>query len=124
MNTFGELSSLSKLLQPPKPTKSFTPGSIGPPKVLQKQLKPSEDIWDEDQIEETLEYSDPRPQPEYSIFYSQNVSSEDIYLGMNGKTPSISHSDSISVNVKLPLTQLKEIEIHCRKLQVEIACPQ
>ncbi|KAJ3340819.1 hypothetical protein HDU91_000799, partial [Kappamyces sp. JEL0680] len=45
------------------------------------------------EIEGEVEDQDPRSQPHYSLTHVQNVSSEDMYLGMSGKTPSFSHAD-------------------------------
>jgi hypothetical protein len=124
-----ELSSLSSLFtqpakEPPRRTQ-LTPGSIGPPKqpVVKPKKVQTDDIWDEEQIEQTIEDMDPRPQPEYTLSYSQRVSSEDMYLGMSGRTPSISHSDAILVSIKLPGNNLPSIEIHCKKTILEVACP-
>jgi hypothetical protein len=124
-----ELTSISNLFALPTKESTtpahFTPGSIGPPKqqVVKPKKTNTEDIWDEEQIEETVEDMDPRPQPEYTLSYSQMVSSEDMYLGMSGRTPSISHSDAILVSIKLPGSNLGSIEIHCRKTTLEVACP-
>lgn len=73
MNTSTDFTSLSSLFQTatePTSKPQFTPGSIGPAKqtrvsnrVKQKAKPPTDDIWDENEIEEQ-EDVDPRPEPE------------------------------------------------------------
>ncbi|KAJ3328330.1 Protein pih1d3 [Blyttiomyces sp. JEL0837] len=103
------------------------PGSIGPSqaqiKVKQaeeeKKKKAEKDIWDEDEVEEVVDTDDGRPQPEYTVTFRQKVSSEDMYLQMNGKNPSIEHSDEIVVKIYLPDEKLKDIQLTCTTNMVD-----
>ena len=52
------------------------------------KVKDPNDIWDEEEIEQSdLFIDDGRQVPEY-IMYKQHVGSEDVYLGMGNTTPS------------------------------------
>lgn len=104
---------------------SFNPGQIGAPKPklpLKPFAKNSNDIWDQaDEVEE-IDY-DPRPAPDYDIIYRQKVSSEDMYLG-TGKTPSFGHSDELVCTVQLESgTSFKNIELICTETTIELLTP-
>jgi hypothetical protein len=104
---------------------SFTPGSIGQTakkasKKVDLKRAETKDIWCEDDVEMQVDL-DPRPAPEYDISYLQKVSSEDMYLGMSGRTPSIGHSDELILKVKLPGAKLKEIELNCTENTVDLS---
>jgi aconitate hydratase len=59
----------------------------------------------------------------YDLQYRQKVSSEDMYLGMSGKTPSIGHADELVCKIMLPNTSLKQIEIVSTALVLEVLTP-
>ncbi|KAJ3306946.1 Protein pih1d3 [Kappamyces sp. JEL0829] len=119
MNTANEFEALSSLLGTVSQDATAAtgsaflhPGQIGPAKSAAKQSASktkSSDIWDEAEIEDEIEDQDPRPQPHYSLTHVQNVSSEDMYLGMSGKTPSFSHADQFLLKVELPNTRFADI---------------
>ncbi|KAJ3270808.1 Protein pih1d3 [Terramyces sp. JEL0728] len=123
-----ELGALTSLLAPPTETRKnqeqFTPGAIGPEKkhAVVPKAKDSKHIWDEDD-ELPAEAFDPREEPEYELKYVQKVSSEDMYLGMSGRTPSIGHSDNLLISVKLPNTAFKDISISITKTVLEVMTP-
>ncbi|KAJ3318334.1 Protein pih1d3 [Boothiomyces sp. JEL0866] len=124
-----EIGALSSLLAPNQEThqikSDFTPGAIGPKKKHAVVPKPKNeaDIWDEDEVDLPVEAFDPREEPEYELKYVQKVSSEDMYLGMSGRTPSIGHSDNLSITVKLPDAQFKDISISITKSVLEVMTP-
>lgn len=136
MNTAQEFTSLTSLLESSQkmeaPTAGVargvysTPGSIGPPKrsliatqnIKTEKPKNNSDIWQEDEVQEYDQ--DPRKQPEYKISYVQRVRSEDMFLGMAGKTPSLSHSDGLEVIVSLPGAAFKDISLQITSTRVEV----
>lgn len=75
----------------------------------------TKDIWADDEIPEKvdveLDVADQRPRPPYKIQYKQNVSSEDMYLGMSGSTPSSTDCQFIVVLVRFPGCKLCDIEL-------------
>ena len=109
------------------------PGAIGPPKPKLKASgkaplttkQASRDIWDEAEVEDMEDNhydQDPRQSPEYEISYCQRVSSEDMFLGMSGRTPSFSHTDDLQVTVNLPLaSSIKEINLNVTSTLLEVA---
>jgi hypothetical protein len=101
------------------------PGAIGPAKVIKSKTngkkEKSTDIWEESEIEEMEFDQDPRITPEYQISYLQKVSSEDMFLGMSGKTPSFSHTDDIQVSITLPdANSVKDITLNITKNLLEV----
>ncbi|XP_063724987.1 dynein axonemal assembly factor 6-like [Symsagittifera roscoffensis] len=98
-----------------------TPGSIGanssktsanlnPAKPVEKDPN---DIWDETEVDEkpVVDLDDPRAQPEYDLNYSQNVSSEDMFLQMGYKTPSTACADNLILKIWLDVSTAKDIEL-------------
>ncbi len=88
----SECIGLAELLQIKEERKADKLAVKTPKKIV------NQDIWNEDEVEDHLDL-DPRAAPEYSIILQQNVSSEDLYLGMSGKllrirNDSASHSNS------------------------------
>ncbi|KAJ3196266.1 Protein pih1d3 [Irineochytrium annulatum] len=86
------------------------------------------DIWDADEaMTSSSGFStedDGRRRPEHEVRYRQNVSSEDIYLGMGEKKPSASHADEVVVTVKLPGVRFGDIVIDCTADVLDVRCPQ
>ena len=82
--------------------------------VIEK--KQTKDIWDLDEVEEGAEFDtsdDPRMLPEYEIIYQQNLTSEELFLNMSGKTPATSSCEDMVVKIKLPgVLNLNEIDIN------------
>ncbi|KAJ3074902.1 hypothetical protein HDU98_009871 [Podochytrium sp. JEL0797] len=102
----------------PGVVQKMTPGAIGhtskasPAAESTTTRKTAQEIWDVDEVQDTLiDEHDPRPQPEFTTKFRQNVSSEDMYLQMSGKTPSFGHCDAIVVEIQLPGTEYKQIEL-------------
>ena len=99
----------------------ITPGSIAkkhskkseaenPAKPIEKNPN---DIWDETEVDEKpiVDLSDPRPQPEYDLNFSQNVSSEDMFLQMGYKNPSTACADNLILRIWLDVNSAKEIDL-------------
>ncbi|KAJ3416828.1 hypothetical protein HDV05_008413 [Chytridiales sp. JEL 0842] len=115
--------------QQTKVVPTLTPGSIGPSKSKTTPAPPTKkvatgDIWDEDDVMEVVDVEDPRPNPEYKMHYRQKVSSEDMYLQMNGKTPSLSHADEVVITIDLPDVVFKDIELNCTETTLDLRCPK
>ena len=98
-----------------------TPAAIGPPPAKKELLQSTDAIWNKGEVSDQLqyEYDDPRPQPElsyylytqhttecsivyvrYDVVFQQSVGAEDVFLGMEGKTPATSscHHQIVSNN--------------------------
>ena len=78
------------------------------------------DIWTVEEVEEQVES---RLLPEYTLSYKQDVSTEDIFLGMTGKTPSFSNSDAIIIQISLPKVTLKDIHLTVEADYFDLRCP-
>eukprot|EP01028_Stygiella_incarcerata_P006868 TRINITY_DN2794_c0_g1_i1.p1 TRINITY_DN2794_c0_g1~~TRINITY_DN2794_c0_g1_i1.p1 ORF type:complete len:217 (-),score=72.61 TRINITY_DN2794_c0_g1_i1:67-630(-) len=87
---------------------SETQSIAGAGEEKKKKKKDSKSIWDDDEVEESGhdfkdDPLDPRIQPEYDIVYTQRVTTEDVYLGIDyEKDPGVGSSDGMIVKVQLP----------------------
>lgn len=63
---------------------------------------------------------DNRKQPEYSIKYSQAVTTEDIFLQMGPKTPSSASCEDMIVTIKLPEERFSAIDLDLTKDYVKV----
>ncbi|KAH0785601.1 Protein PIH1D3 [Histomonas meleagridis] len=89
--------------------------------------KEKESFWDDDEITPIGFYkdtSDQRPEPTYTIYYRQNVGTEDVYLGLGMKTPSISESDTAVIKVNLDDTVLDDIDLNVQNGYLDLRCPK
>lgn len=62
-------------------------------------------IWDANEVPEGAELDDvddPRPQPEYTINFRQDVSPEDVFLQLGNKTPGTASCECLVIRVRLP----------------------
>ncbi|KAJ9589010.1 hypothetical protein L9F63_017705 [Diploptera punctata] len=113
----GDIKKLSELLVPPEESDSeddlpqsglrkMGPGDISSSKAVAENPKEdSDDIWHDAEVPENVVHRvecDPRERPEYEITYKQNVTAEDIFLQMSGKTQSTTSCEDMIVTVKLP----------------------
>eukprot|EP01029_Cantina_marsupialis_P027023 TRINITY_DN74198_c0_g3_i2.p1 TRINITY_DN74198_c0_g3~~TRINITY_DN74198_c0_g3_i2.p1 ORF type:complete len:179 (-),score=43.37 TRINITY_DN74198_c0_g3_i2:238-774(-) len=90
--------------------------------VPNSSKKSSTAIWDDEEIEE--EECDSRPTPEYDIVLGQTVSSEDVFLGMSGKTPSSVCADLLTITIKLPNVKPQEIDAQVNKDHIHVTTPE
>ena len=68
---------------------------------------------------------DGRPQAEYEIVYKQNVSPEDMFLGVDPERHAgVSCSDALLLKVLLPGTKLADIELDVRETFVRVQAPR
>ena len=118
----------------PVAVSGMTPGMIGPPKAAaiakaKPKPKPAADgneIWDANAVDAVDdEPDDGRPQAEYEIVYKQNVSPQDMFLGVDPERhPGVSCSDALLLKVQLPGTKLADIELDVRSTFVRVQAPQ
>jgi len=106
------------------------PGQIGPPKTAgvepttaQKKLQKAKakaqnasdtkDIWDAEDVavEDHGAEDDPRPEPEYTTMYKQEVSNEDMFLQMSGRDPSSHWCEDMVVKIQLPGHKMSDCEL-------------
>ncbi|XP_067947829.1 dynein axonemal assembly factor 6-like [Watersipora subatra] len=115
----------------------LTPGNIGPAKVteestqkatkLAERQSDSKEIWDADEVNDGSQYDDvydTRQRPDYDIIYKQAVSSEDMYLGMGNKTPATASCEDMVINVKLPGTEFKSMNVDLTDKHLSIRSPK
>lgn len=120
----------------------MTPGMIGPPKVTAEQQqqkakaaakakkKPSDpnEIWADEEVRDEGdpdEVDDGRKQPDYEIVFKQNVSPEDLYLGIDPLRHSgVSCSDALVLKVVLPETKVADIDLDVRPTFVRLGAPK
>lgn len=112
---------------------NYNPGLIGDKKKKtttveeivsehQKNKKKSKnDIWDDNDIDEEYIEEDPRTEPEYDLIYRQKVTTEDIYLGMSGKTPGFQDCDEMVITVQLPgVKKISDIELTVYENKIDV----
>ena len=77
--------------------------------------KPENDIWTDKDLKEENILEDGRDKPEFEVLHKQVVGTEDVFFGMSGKDASSNSCDQLSVKIKLPNTNLKEISIEVKE---------
>ncbi|CAK4782233.1 unnamed protein product [Aphanomyces euteiches] len=130
MSDFSDLMALSDLLKPqdddvsdPRENK-ITPYNIHGAAKLPKEAmdrpigqivqKDPKAIWDVDEIAsdgEDDEEGDLRSRPKHEILYKQDVMTEDVFLGLGDKDPSVAHCDAMVVKIAFPSHSLNEIDL-------------
>ena len=78
-----------------------------------KKAPSGKDIWDTEFLPEGAPaecIEDHRQQPEYDVKFKQNVGTEDVFLGMSGKTEA--SNDEIVVTINLPETKGSDIDLN------------
>ena len=120
----------------PVKVKGMTPGMIGPPathkpKAAAPPTKPADPnaSWDADEVGEAGDADEDedagRAQPEYDVVFKQNVSPEDMFLGIDPlRNPGVAMSDELTLRVKLPGTKLADIELDVRSTFVRVGAPK
>jgi len=80
----------------------------------QARAKDPKAIWDDDEVEDSNDIEDipdDRIQPEYEIFYKQNVTAEDTFLNMGFKDISSASCNAIVVKMSFPHTSYGDISL-------------
>lgn len=117
--------------RPAQAAASSGPAAIGPAKAAEPSARLSrqkEDaIWDLDEVPHEsasrMHVPDARPEPRYEVLYKQRVSSDDVFLGISGATPSIADSPWLLVRIHLPgIMRVGEIQLDVRSGQVDLRC--
>ncbi|ORX77213.1 hypothetical protein BCR32DRAFT_295766 [Anaeromyces robustus] len=117
-----------------KEENSYNPGLIGDKKkktttiedIVSEHNKNKKkinknDIWNDDDVDEEFIEEDPRTEPEYDLIYRQKVTTEDIYLGMSGKTPGFQDCDEMVITVKLPgVKKISDIELTVYENKIDV----
>ncbi|XP_043275700.1 dynein axonemal assembly factor 6 isoform X2 [Venturia canescens] len=144
--SFQDIKALQQLVAPPKDdsdseddlpqagARKLGPGDIGAPKgTLQEHVGPhaplkgdGDEIWHSSEINAApkTEILDPRAVPEYEMKFKQSVSPEDVYLGMNFKTPGSASCEWLTVLVKLPGETREKVELSVESDFVDIRSPK
>ena len=129
----GDLTALSSLLheceQASAPLESLPNQSLQNTKIVLpsdkdhgKKTDTSKSIWDEKELpteDGLVNLDDKRPVAKYEIFYKHDkVGTEDVFLGMNGKTSASFDSTHIVVKVYFPKSRMEDIDLDCTKNRV------
>ncbi|XP_015608858.1 protein PIH1D3 [Cephus cinctus] len=148
--SYKEIKALQELISPQEDVDSDTddddlpqagvrklgPADIGAPtKVSAEEATQkgrvtqvnTEDIWQLEEINrlgQTPEVSDPRQVPEYEMKFKQAVSTEDVFLGMNYKTPGSASCEWITVSIKLPGETRDKVELNVESDSLDIRSPK
>ncbi|XP_055382070.1 dynein axonemal assembly factor 6 isoform X2 [Condylostylus longicornis] len=72
------------------------------PPELDREEKDDAEKWLENQNKEDLEILESRKRPEYSIIYKQVVGTEDIFLGINNRTPASMSCEDMVIQIEMP----------------------
>lgn len=139
---FVDLKKLADLLKPkadssdsdeevPRCGKSkFGPADIAPKSKSIIKIEPPRDpkpanvtrcIWRDDEIPDAvfpIEEQDPRAQPVYDLRFKQTVGTEDVFLGMSGKSPS--DCEDLVVELKLPGESRGAIDLEVTENMLEL----
>jgi len=121
-----DLLALNRIIQdsspdgsePPISKPTFTPGHIGPSKTREDDTdkkNDSKEIWEEEEVPDKIDLigneDTTKKRPHFDILYKQNVTSEDMYLGMSGKNVSSHSCNYLTVRIDLPGAKAKELNV-------------
>ena len=121
-----DLLALNRIIQDNTPSTStttpstFTPAHIGAPtsstSSRDDESKTETDaIWKPEELPDKIDLigneDETRKRPHFDILYKQNVTSEDMYLGMTGKNQSSHSCNFLTVRVDLPGAKTKELNV-------------
>ncbi|XP_066105932.1 dynein axonemal assembly factor 6 [Saccopteryx bilineata] len=144
ISSVSNLQALSKLLYPEEDDFEFEqsncssaigamgPGDIGQSNIEEHKVNPEtsnescEAIWKPEEVSEGAELidtSDVREIPEYDIIYKQQVRTEDVFLGLMEKDSSTACCEDIVIKIKLPNTNVSEIEINVQEVILDLRTP-
>ncbi|XP_043913537.1 dynein axonemal assembly factor 6 [Protopterus annectens] len=107
------------------------PGQIGPPKKQEQEDKVAsqrdEDKWTEEEVSTVSGFDDrwdPREQPEYQIIFKQQVTAEDVFLGMSRKDPSTACCEDMLIKIILPDTDILDITLDIKEKFLDLQTPK
>jgi hypothetical protein len=93
--------------------------------IIEAQEKDS--FWDDKEVTPIGFYKDPsdtRTELPYTLFYRQHVGTEDVYLGLGLKDPSISCADCLVVKVTLDDTVIEDIDLNVQNGYLDLRAPK
>jgi len=85
------------------------------------------DIWDESEVEVGNfddRDLDPRPSPEYEIMFKQQVTTDDVFLGMSGKNSSTACCEDLLIKIVLPNTNRAAIDLDVQDKFLDCRSPK
>lgn len=94
-----------------------------------RPAKDSKAIWDDDEVKARDDLpdedgsSDGRKVPVVEILYKQAVTSEDLYLGMSGKTPSSTNCEAMVYRISLPGERVADIDLDVKTQGIVLRSP-
>ncbi|XP_011505877.1 PREDICTED: protein PIH1D3 [Ceratosolen solmsi marchali] len=147
--TYQQIKDLQQLITCPKDSDSdsdsedlkqrlsrqkISPGDIGKPSTTitnatadeaQQNTKDS-NIWHplEVNVGKNIQDKDPRIVPKYEMKFKQTVGTEDIFLGMNLKTPATASCKWLTILVTLPSEKMEKIELSVEYDVIDIRSPK
>lgn len=80
------------------------------------------DIWNLDELptkDTVLDVKDNRPSPRYEFSYKQSVGTEDVFLGINDKSPSSIDCSHLVVKIYFPGSSLKDLDLDITKNRIQ-----
>lgn len=82
--------------------------------------------WEASQEELNIKVFDTRMEPEYTISYKQALTTEDLFLGMNNKTPATSSCEDMVLEIKLPeeTVSIEDMELSVKEQAVDFGSPK
>ncbi|XP_012251211.2 dynein axonemal assembly factor 6 [Athalia rosae] len=144
--SFNDIKCLQQLVAPPNddsnsdddlPQAGATklgPGDIEPMGTIPEHRGPhaalkgdGDNIWHLSEVTvapAAAKTLDPRKVPEYEIKFKQAVTTEDVFLGMNCKTPGTASCEWLSVFVHLPNETREKIELSIESEVIDVRSPK
>ncbi|XP_031779505.1 protein PIH1D3 isoform X1 [Nasonia vitripennis] len=151
--SYKEIKELQQLIAPPKDDsdsdsddsenlrqrlsrRKIGPGDIAgkanvapcasPKPAAAKSAEAPSDIWHPAEVSPIadLQSEDPRELPEYEMKFKQALGTEDIFLGMNLKTPATASCQWLTLRVRLPGEKRERLELSVESNVVELRSPR
>ena len=113
--------------QPPTqiaPTRVVTSSSASAASAIGKKIETTNDplaIWSEAEImneEDLIDQFDKRPAPRYEFFFKQLVGSEDVFLGLNDKSPSVGDCSHLVIKIHFPGATMRDLDLDVTKNRI------
>lgn len=79
-------------------------------------------IWKEDEIpneEDLIDKFDKRPTPKYEFFFKTLVGSEDVFLGLHDKSPSVQDCTHLVVKIHFPGATMKDLDLDVTRNRIK-----
>ncbi|XP_053692298.1 dynein axonemal assembly factor 6 [Sabethes cyaneus] len=115
----GDIGCSSKSKKPDGTTESLVDQNSYKKLEVETNQPTTLEEWEQQQEQECDALLESRPRPDYRISYKQTVCTEDLYLQMNGKTPSTASCENMVVEIFLTG---ETVGIHHIDLSVQEQC--